>query len=58
MTERKLKVEEPVDQQFENQLKRLMFNMHKSSRNFFTNSGYRNFLGGNFDLDEDEEEEQ
>jgi hypothetical protein len=56
MTEKKLKQEEPVDEQFETQLKRMMFGRHKSSRNFYTNSSYRNFFGSNYDLDDDDDQ--
>ncbi|WP_207492731.1 TraB/GumN family protein [Aridibaculum aurantiacum] len=36
MTDRRLKGDEPVTDQFEQQIKQLVFAQHKSSRNFFT----------------------
>jgi hypothetical protein len=53
MTERKLKKDEPVDEQFETQLKRLVFAKHKSSRQFYGNSNYRNMLSSFAASDED-----
>jgi hypothetical protein len=36
MTDKKLKTDEPVDEQLETQLKRLLFSLRKSSKNFYT----------------------
>ena len=39
MTDRKIKADEPEDEQFENQLKKKLFSFHKSARDFY---GYSN----------------
>lgn len=43
MTDRRLRADEPAMDQFENQLRRMIYGAHKSSRQFFTGSGYRGF---------------
>jgi hypothetical protein len=35
MTDKKLKEDKPVDEQFQEQLKKLLFNFHPSARNFY-----------------------
>jgi len=40
MTDKKLKEDKPVDDQFQQQLKRLIFNSHKSAKNFFESNRY------------------
>ncbi len=44
MTGKKLRTNEPIIFQFETQLKRLIFETHKSSRQFYTTTGFRSFL--------------
>ena len=40
MTDKKLKEDKPADEQFQEQLKRLLFNTHKSAKNFFDGGRY------------------
>ena len=40
MTDKKLKTEKPVDEQLQEQLKKLLFTFRKSARKFFENDGY------------------
>jgi uncharacterized protein YbaP (TraB family) len=44
MTDKKIKKDEPLDEQLQNQLKKILFSFHKSARNFYgynTYSSYR-----------------
>ncbi len=44
MTDKKIKKDEPLDEQLENQLKKILFSFHPSARNFYgynNNAGYR-----------------
>ncbi len=44
MTEKKIKADEPLDDQLQNQLKKRLFSFHKSGKNFYENNnngGYR-----------------
>ena len=43
MTEKKIKADEPLDDQLQNQLKKRLFSFHKSGKNFYDNynSAYR-----------------
>ena len=43
MTDKKLKDDKPVDEQFQEQLKRLLFNFHPSGRNFYESSSRYNY---------------
>ena len=43
MTDKKLKEGEPVDEQFQEQLKRLLFAFHPSARNFYESNRYGNY---------------
>ncbi|HOZ79424.1 MAG TPA: TraB/GumN family protein [Ferruginibacter sp.] len=43
MTDKKLKEEKPAIEQFQEQLKKLLFNFHPSARNFYENSRYGNY---------------
>ena len=40
MTEKKIKKDEPVDDQFQKLLKKILFNFHKSSKNFYNYNDY------------------
>lgn len=40
MTDKKIKKEEPLDEQLQNQLKKILFSFHPSARNFY---GYNNY---------------
>lgn len=40
MTDKKLKEDKPVNEQFQEQLKRLLFNAHKSAKNFYDSDRY------------------
>lgn len=42
MTDKKIKKDEPLDEQLQNQLKRILFSFHPSARNFY---GYNNTSG-------------
>ena len=42
MTDKKIKKEEPLDEQLQNQLKKILFSFHQSARNFY---GYNNYSG-------------
>jgi hypothetical protein len=44
LTDRRLRPNQPVNEQFEQQLKRLLFAQHKSARQFFETSGSLNYL--------------
>ena len=39
MTDKKIKTSEPLNEQLQEQLKRLLFTFHKSARNFFDSEG-------------------
>ena len=43
MTDKKIKADEPLDEQYQNQLKRKLFSFHKSAKNFYGNSNAGNF---------------
>lgn len=43
MTDKKIKKDEPLDEQLQNQLKRILFSFHKSARNFYGSNNYSNF---------------
>ena len=40
MTDKKLKADEPMDEQLQKQLKKLLFSFHKSSKNFYSSDDY------------------
>ena len=40
MTDKKLKADEPMDEQLQKQLKKLLFSFHKSSKNFYSADDY------------------
>jgi predicted NUDIX family phosphoesterase len=40
MTDKKLKEDKPANEQFQEQLKRLLFTAHKSAKNFYDNNRY------------------
>ena len=42
MTDKKIKKDEPLDEQLQNQLKKILFSFHPSARNFY---GYNNYSG-------------
>ena len=42
MTEKKIKKDEPLDEQLQKQLKKLLFTFHKSGENFY---GYDDYYG-------------
>ena len=44
MSDKKLKPDEPVEEQFQKQLQRLQFSFHKSARNFYGYDEYYNRL--------------
>lgn len=54
LTDRKLRTDEPADEQFDKQLKRLVFSMRQSSREFFIDNEYGNYLSRRFQQDRDE----
>lgn len=56
MTDKKLKNDEPVSGQFQEQLKKLLFSQHKSAIMFFNDSDYTNFMQGNFSSDNDDDD--
>ncbi len=43
LTDRKLRVGQPINEQFEQQIKRLLFTQHKSARQFFETGNSMNF---------------
>jgi uncharacterized protein YbaP (TraB family) len=51
MTDKKLKTDEPIAEQFATQIKRLIFEQRKSARNFFTDNDY----GGGAYYDDEED---
>jgi len=48
MTDKKLKAEEPIDDQLQKQLRKLLFGFHKSAKNYYTSddmySRYRKMI--------------
>ncbi|MGB4845254.1 MAG: TraB/GumN family protein [Ferruginibacter sp.] len=43
MTEKKIKADEPLDEQLQDQMKKILFGFHKSSKNFYTNGNVGGF---------------
>jgi len=43
MTDKKIKKDEPLDEQLQNQLKKILFSFHASARNFYGNSNYSGY---------------
>ena len=39
MTDKKIKEDQPTIEQFQEQLKRILFNFHKSAKNYFEEDG-------------------
>jgi hypothetical protein len=45
LTDRRLRPDQPVNDQFDQQIKRLLFTKHKSARQFYENTGAGSFFG-------------
>ena len=50
MTDKKIKADEPLDEQLQDQLKRRIYSFHKSARNFYGNNNTGGFRSiGNYE---------